>query len=86
MMYGEVYIGERTMQRRLRDRRCAHESRRLARRARSEEPGAATLYSRKLMGKISRVLVVAGARLVELAMPPYRATEGELMGNGSWRT
>jgi hypothetical protein len=84
-MYGEVYIGERTMHGRLRDRLNAHESRRLVRLARSREHSGTAILARRLLAQVSHLLVVVGARLVEYALPPYSPVERGLAENGSYR-
>jgi hypothetical protein len=84
MMYGEVYIGERTMQGRLQDRLNAHESRRLVRLARTRRPSGLVIQARRLLGHGSRLLVIVGARLVANALPPYSPTERQLTKNGSY--
>jgi hypothetical protein len=85
MMYGEVYVGERTMQGRLQDRLDAHESRRLVHLARSRTHRGMALHARRLVGPVSHLLMVVGARLVDRALPPYSPVKRELMENGSYR-
>jgi hypothetical protein len=85
MMYGEVYIGEGTMQGRLQDQLKAHESLRLARVTRNRRPSGLVIQARKLLGHPSRLLVVVGARLAQRTLPPCSTTERQLMENGSYR-
>lgn len=83
MMYGEVYVGERTMQGRLQDRHSASEARWLVRQARAGSAPSQDVWGRWLLGKMGYRLVAVGARLVSLGLPPYLPVSRELNGNGS---
>jgi len=80
-----VYVGERTMQGRLQERLNAHESRRLVHLTRSRTRRGLAFQVRRLLGPVSHLLVVVGARLVESALPPYSPVKRELTENGSYR-
>jgi hypothetical protein len=84
-MYGEVYVGERTMHGRLQDRRRESEVRQLVRQARAHPTGRPSSVGRWLLSQMSYRLMAVGARLVSLGLPPYLPAQQELKRNGSSR-
>jgi hypothetical protein len=71
MMYGEVYVSERTMHARLQERRHDLEARRLVRQERSHAHTSLAVRHRSPLGQMSHLLVAMGAWQVAHGLPPY---------------
>ena len=73
MMYGEVFVSERTMHARLQERRHDLGARRLARqdRSRAHTQSSLAVRHRSPLGQMSHLLVAVTAWLVAYGLPPY---------------